>query len=107
MARERPSENSNPGRRPRPKVIVVGRLQGTAGGRPFTVLAEGEEILVNVAGVRALRPFLNLAKIILQRSSGLDWKLAPRIRVRVKGLSAISVKPNSFVWNLLLGSGKK
>jgi hypothetical protein len=53
MGRVGVAQDSYPRRRTGPKLTVTGRLHGTADGRPVEIEAEGRELLIRVARLRA------------------------------------------------------
>lgn len=102
MAGQRTSEDSHEGSEPEPKLIVVGRLQGTVEGRPYAVEAEGQEIVLKLDGIRVLLPLLRVARALVQGTQWFDWDRVPRIKVCIGKFPAISVTPNSFAWKWFL-----
>ena len=89
-------ERANTGRVEQPKLIVVGRIEGSVFGRPVTIDASGNEIdvqLPSLAVAWRLRRFSN--ELIRPISSVSTWRgTAITLRLKVAGWPSLEVFPN-------------
>lgn len=86
--------------------MVVGQLQGSVDGRPFSLVGEESSLTLNLDGVATFRTMLKGFRRLLGSVQRLRLNSLPRVRVNVKGLPGFSVKPNSLLVKLVLGAGK-
>ena len=107
MARQRSGEDPNEGRLAKPKLTVVGRLQGTVEGRPFDVQAEGQGLALSLDGLGSVPHVLRAARLLLPGAAGIDYQLLPPVKVRLRGLPAVTVKLGSPIWRLFFGVGQR
>ncbi len=107
MARERPGEDPHEGRLAKPKLTVAGRLQGTVEGRPFGVQAEGQGLAMSLDRLGSIPHVLRAVRVSLRSAGRFDYRLLPPVKVRVRGLPAVTVRLGSPVWRLFLGLGQE
>ena len=89
-------ECANTGRVEQPKLIVVGRMEGSVFGRPVTIDASGREISVHLPSLAVawrLRPFAGelirpISTISTLRGNGIT------LRVKVANWPSVQIFPN-------------
>lgn len=94
MGALRDDENSYQGSGIGPKLVMTGRLQGTALGRPVEIAAEGQELLLRVPNLRSAWGLRKTAGSgvapLLQSLSNFGFRLQLRIGQRL----TVEVFPN-------------
>ncbi len=102
MGFERHDEDPHEGPRRPPKLMLVGRLEGTLDGRPWSLVAEEGDLALTVAGLTSL---LSVRRALRQRHrllSPLISSLHARVRLKCGYWPSVTLSTRSKLFGLLV-----
>ncbi len=102
MGSERHDEDSHKGPWHPPKLTLVGRLEGTLDGRPWSLEAEKGDLALTVAGLASL---LSVRRLLRQRHrvlSPLISSLDARAHIKCGRWPSVSLSTRSPLFSLLV-----
>lgn len=103
MGSERNDEDPNGGPGPTPKLRLAGQIDGLVDGRPVSLVAERQELVVTVARWRTLLTIRRSSRSLIRTVSEFVARTDLRLFVRIKWLGRVEVHPNpSLLVRMLL-----
>lgn len=102
MGTERDNEDSHRRRGSTPKLSLAGRIDGMVDGRPVTLIAEGQNLVLIVQRWRTLLTIRRSSRSVIQALSEFLTRSDIRLFVRIRWLGRVEVHPNpSFLVRML------
>ena len=96
-------EDPHRGRGATPKLRLAGRIDGVVDGRPMSLVAERQDLVLAVGRLRTLLTIERSWRSIFQPLRAFLTRYDIRLFVRIKWLGRVEVHPNpSFLVRMLL-----
>ena len=106
MGSERDDEDPHRGRGSTPKLRLAGRIDGIVDGRPVSLVAERQDLVLTVGRMRTLKTIERSWRSIIHPLRRFLTRSDIRLFVRISWLGRVEVHPKpSFLVRMLLPPG--
>ena len=103
MGSERDDEDPHRGRGATPKLRLAGRIDGMVDGRPVSLVAERQDLVLTVERWRTLLTIRRSSRSLIQALREFLTRSDIRLFVRIRWLGQVEVHPNpSYLVRMLL-----
>lgn len=93
MGFQRNHQDSHEERGLKPKLILVGRLEGSLDGRPLVVIVDGQEVLIELGSLNNALRFRRLGLMSLGWITPILQRLNFRLAIRIRPLGIMELFP--------------
>ncbi len=102
MGPERDVENPHRRRGSTPKLSMAGQIVGVVDGRPMSLTADEQDLVLTVHHWRTLRTIRRCSRSLLQSLHTLGTRSDIRLFIRIRWLGRIEVHPKQPFWVRML-----
>jgi hypothetical protein len=102
MGSKRNDEDPHGGCGPTPKLRLAGQIDGVVDGRPVSLVAERQDLVLTVVRWRTLLTIRRSSRFLIRPVSEFLAQADLRLFVRIKWLGQVEVNPNPSLFVRLL-----